>query len=1459
MAEKKGITIEINGDTTKFQGDMRSLSKEINSTQRQIRALDRSLKFNPSSTLLLNSKQKDLAKAIELTKGKAEALRKEMASVDPKSDDFNKYQRELALTETKLKQLESEYRKFGSTQSAWASKFIATGTKIQNAGKAIESAGQKLKGLSAASALGIGASVKLASDFENGMNKVNTIANLSSARLKKLSSDLLKVSSDTGKSATEITEAAYQALSASVPVDQVAKFTKVATNLAKGGFTDSATSVDLLTTALNAYKLKTSEAAILSDKLLKVQDKGKTTVNELGKSMGMVIPTASALNVNFDNLAASYISLTKQGINTANATTQIRAMMNELSKTGSKTDIILRQKTGKSFSELMKSGKSLGDVIKILSKSVNGNSNDFKNLFGNVKAGQGALALLNGGTKNFNKSLKDVQNSTGKTAENLKRLDSPSKQAEKAVNNLKNSGIQLGQEFLVAATPLMKSLANGTKDLTSALAKASPATKTLITGIAGTVAVASPALIVIGKVAQGIGAMTAAVPKAVGAFKLLSAQISGLSAAESAVSLGAIGSALLPVIGTVAAVGGAFLVAKAAMKNYADSQNQVAINSGRVTEESRKLNAEVSKTSTSYDKSIASINANATVASTLADRVSELGSKTGKTAAEKQKLKAMVAQLNAIMPGLNAQYDAEKDKLNMSTAAIKRKIQAIKEEAIVRATAEQSTKKSIEAAKLEAQSIREAMQLKANQQEQDKVKAKLDKANADYQKAQLTGNAKAQNDAMDRSKKYSNQLVQLQGEQAKLVDAHKKTTDKIKETNSELDNLNFASIIAQAKNAGIKIPEGIKEGMAQGKIAIPQSLAELKNLIKFNGVYEKAKASGVKIPKEMSQGIMSGKVSVKTAADFVKNSVKFNGLLEKAKAAGVNVPKGLVSGVNSGKISVSQAIKELNAKLKKHDNSAIKSSASNAGKQVPAGASTGVKSGLGSVLSAVKMVGNKASSTVKSAVSKSSAQSAGSNFSAGIASGIRSGAGSAFSAVSSIANGLVSRLKSALKIKSPSRVTAQCGVFFTQGLAKGIRSSAKEAQSTAKFLGNATVKALNDELDIHSPSRKTQKSGKHVAKGLENGIKHGTKGVKSAGKKMAKAAANKKEFNKASKAYESATKSFSNNVTKTIQDMNNKINDLNKQYNDAVANRASSLKTGLFDTYSIDGSKSSYTLTKNLNSQVKSLSDYSSTMQSLRNKLGRNSGLYKELEQMDVTSLNQLKAINSMSSDELKKYVSLFNQRNSLAQSQAVKDNDNLKASINAQIAQAKKDASNQIESLKKEYIKKLRSAGVVTKKQANTLGKQLTAGINAGIKKGQTDLFNTINSLGNKMLKKLKKKLKIHSPSRAFRDEVGLMTAKGLAQGVDKGAPEVYQSLDKLGNNMISMSSAMASSIGNKKTSDAIVSTGASADSKMDILITLMYKLIEKDANVYIDKKNLVGAVGDDINRYLGAKMRML
>jgi hypothetical protein len=126
-------------------------------------------------------------------------------------------------------------------------------------------------------------------------------------------------------------------------------------------------------------------------------------------------------------------------------------------------------------------------------------------------------------------------------------------------------------------------------------------------------------------------------------------------------------------------------------------------------------------------------------------------------------------------------------------------------------------------------------------------------------------------------------------------------------------------------------------------------------------------------------------------------------------------------------------------------------------------------------------------------------------------------------------------------------------------------------------------------------------------------------------------------------------------------------------------------------------------------------------------------------------------------------------------------------------------------------------------------------------------------------MLKKLKKKLKIHSPSRAFRDEVGIMTAKGLAEGIEKGAPDVYQTLNKLSDNMLNTSIALAHDAGSSKTSTAIIQSSSNTDTKIDTLITLMTKMLEKDSNVYIDKKSLVGTISDEMNRQLGAKLKLL
>jgi phage shock protein A len=103
--------------------------------------------------------------------------------------------------------------------------------------------------------------------------------------------------------------------------------------------------------------------------------------------------------------------------------------------------------------------------------------------------------------------------------------------------------------------------------------------------------------------------------------------------------------------------------------------------------------------------------------------------------------------------------------------------------------------------------------------------------------ASQTGDTKAYNEALESSKKYSNELTALTDAHKKLKDAHDKTTASISKTNTEINKLDFTSILAQANSAGVKIPQAIKEGLATGKIAIPQSVNELKNLIKFDGVF----------------------------------------------------------------------------------------------------------------------------------------------------------------------------------------------------------------------------------------------------------------------------------------------------------------------------------------------------------------------------------------------------------------------------------------------------------------------------------------------------------------------------------------------------------------------------------------------------------------------------------------------
>lgn len=423
------------------------------------------------------------------------------------------------------------------------------GKSLQKTGDKITKAGKKVAPLSLACGAFLTGAVKGASDFQNGMNKMSTLFDTSKTSVKGLSSEFLNLSNKTGISATELAEAGYQALSAGQSVDKVGKFVETAGNLAKAGFTSTTTAVDVLTTAMNAYGKNAGSADDIANKLVRTQNLGKTTVDELASSMGKIIPTASSMGVNIDNLTSGYVSLTKQGISTAESTTYMNSMLNELGDSSTNLGKIIKEKTGMSFQDCMKAGMSLGDVLKVTKDYADENGIAYNELWGSAEAGKAGLAILNGGVDEFNNTVGIMSSKTNDVGQALQNLESPSTKAKKAINEARNSGIEFGTLILISLTPAINAVTSGIERLTSWFNGLSNGTKTTIAVILALIAGLSPVLIVLGKVISSVGTIITLIPKISAGISLV---MNGAKALWAILSANPIGLVIIAITALVA-------------------------------------------------------------------------------------------------------------------------------------------------------------------------------------------------------------------------------------------------------------------------------------------------------------------------------------------------------------------------------------------------------------------------------------------------------------------------------------------------------------------------------------------------------------------------------------------------------------------------------------------------------------------------------------------------------------------------------------------------------------------------------------------------------------------------------------------------------------------------------------------------------------------------------------------
>ena len=291
--------------------------------------------------------------------------------------------------------------------------------------------------------------VQAAQEYETAIAKVSTIADANAVPIEEMSSEIMKLSNTTGIAASQIADDVYNAISAGQQTGDAVNFVSYSTKLAKAGFAESAQTLDVLTTILNAYGMEAEEVSKVSDMLVQTQNKGKVSVGELSSVMGKIIPTANANNVALEQLCAGYAIMTSKGIAAAETTTYMNSMLNELSKSGTTAEKTLRATTGKSFKELMTEGKSLGEVIQILQQEAEKSGKSLNDMFGSAEAGKAAVSLLSGGVEGFNEQVSGMIDSVGATEEAFAKMDDTTEaKMQKAKNSIANLSIVLGQNLL---------------------------------------------------------------------------------------------------------------------------------------------------------------------------------------------------------------------------------------------------------------------------------------------------------------------------------------------------------------------------------------------------------------------------------------------------------------------------------------------------------------------------------------------------------------------------------------------------------------------------------------------------------------------------------------------------------------------------------------------------------------------------------------------------------------------------------------------------------------------------------------------------------------------------------------------------------------------------------------------------------------------------------------------------
>lgn len=429
-----------------------------------------------------------------------------------------------------------------------ASQITRAGSQIRRMGYQMQRVGRSLTQSVTVPLVGVGvASVKLAADFEKGMDTVASISGATGGDLEKLAEKAKEMGKQTKFSAKEATDAYQYMAMAGWKAGEMMDGIEGIMYLAGATNTDLARTSDIVTDSLTAFGKTAADTQKFVDVLAATSNNANTNVEMLGESFKYVGPVAGSMGYSIEDTSLALGLMANSGIKASQAGTSLRTALSRMADPSDKVATAMDQ-LGVSLKADDGSANTLRGVMDNLRKSMqgvdvatvdaDGNLKSYEQIMQDVqKAGgnvtqmeqlraastifgknamAGMLSIVNASEEDYNKLAEAIENSD-EACKNMYETanDNLAGQLTILKSTVEGLAISIGEQL----TPYVSKAATFLQGLAEKFDSLDEKTKANIVKIGMIAAAIGPALLVFGKLTLGVGKVVGVVGKVGSAFR----------------------------------------------------------------------------------------------------------------------------------------------------------------------------------------------------------------------------------------------------------------------------------------------------------------------------------------------------------------------------------------------------------------------------------------------------------------------------------------------------------------------------------------------------------------------------------------------------------------------------------------------------------------------------------------------------------------------------------------------------------------------------------------------------------------------------------------------------------------------------------------------------------------------------------------------------------------------------